>query len=210
MRGILLDLDDTLVDDRSAMRAGVEALLAAHHPGQANREEHQAAWRASAERYWQRYEAGEISYLDQRRGRIRDFLGRSLDDAQADEALLPYVNAYESAWKLLPGVTEFLARTRHIPKVIVTNGEKAQQLRKVCATGLSEYVVGVVTPADCGQWKPHPAMFLAGLALLGVPAADCLMVGDSGEKDIEPARKLGMRAFHVEAGHDIGRLLMDA
>ena len=213
MRGILLDLDDTLIDDRSATRAGLEAFLVAHELDQEGREEHLVAWRAIAARHWLRYETGEVSYLEQRRCRVRDFLGRQLSDEEADEAFLPYASAYERSWKLIPGVAEFLERTRHIPKVIITNGERNQQLRKVRATGLLEHVVGVVTPFDCGHWKPHPNIFLAGLTMLGAAAAECLMVGDDLVRDIEPARKLGMRCFIVETGHehrDIRHLLVGA
>jgi len=212
MRGILLDLDDTLIDDRSSTRAGLEAFLVAHQLDKAS-EEALVAWRAIAARHWLRYEAGEVSYLEQRRCRVRDFLRRQLSDQEADEAFLPYASAYERSWRLLPGVSEFLERTRHIPKVIITNGEREQQLRKVRATGLSQHVVGVVTPSDCGHWKPHPNIFLAGLAMLGAAAAECLMVGDDEVRDIEPATKLGMRSFIVETGHasrDIRQLIVGA
>jgi putative hydrolase of the HAD superfamily len=213
MRGILLDLDDTLIDDRSSTRAALEAFLVAHRFGDARREELLAKWRTIAMRHWLRYEAGEVSFLEQRRCRVRDFLGRKLSDAEADAAFLPYASAYERSWTLLPGVAEFLARTRQIPKVIVTNGDREQQLRKVRATKLSDHVIGVVTPSDCGHWKPHPNIFLAGLALLGASAAECVMVGDDEVRDIEPAKKLGMRCFIVETGHasrDIKHLVLGA
>lgn len=212
MRGILLDLDDTLLDDRNSTRVALEAFLVAHQLHKAGREEQLAAWRAIATRHWLRYEVGEISFLEQRRCRVRDFLGRQLDDGEADEAFLPYATAYERSWKLLPGVAQFLERTRHIPKVIVTNGERGQQLDKVRATGLSEHVIGVVTPSDCGHWKPHPNIFLAALTMLDATAAECLMVGDDLVRDIEPARQLGMRCLIVETGHDwdISYLPVDA
>jgi putative hydrolase of the HAD superfamily len=213
MRGILLDLDDTLLDDRSSTRAALEAFLVAHQLHNAAREEQLAAWRAIAARHWVRYEAGECSFLDQRRCRVRDFLGRQLSDKEADEAFLPYAKAYERSWKLHPGAAEFLERTRRIPKVIITNGERGQQLNKVRATGLSEHVIGVMTPSDCGHWKPHPNIFLAALTMLGAAATECLMVGDDLVRDIEPARKLGMRCFIVETGHenwDISHLLVGA
>ncbi len=202
MRGILLDLDDTLIDDRGSARAALDAFLAAHQLDSVDREELLVAWRVIGVRHWLRYEAGEVGFLEQRRCRVRDFLGRQLSDEEADEAFLPYVSAYERSWKLLPGIAEFLERTRHIPKVIITNGDRDQQLQKVRATGLSEHVVGVVTPSDCGHWKPHPNMFLAGLAMLGARAEECLMVGDDEARDIEPARELGMRCFIVETGHE--------
>ena len=206
IRALLLDLDDTLLDDRGATRFALDALLAAHGLNGAERDTHLATWRSISQRHWVRYEAGEIGYFEQRRYRIRDFLGQPLTDDQADDAVRPYVEAYQRAWRLLPGVPEFLAATRHLPKVVVTNGERGQQLRKMRATGLLEHVRGVMTPGDCGYWKPHPMIFAAALELLGHGAAECLMVGDDEARDIAPARALGMRFVHVTEGADLYRL----
>ena len=125
-----------------------------------------------------------------------------MTDEEADKAYEPYGRAYEESWQLLPGVQEFLRRTTHLPKVIVTNGERSQQLRKARTLGLAEHVRGVVTPADCGYWKPHANIFLAALKLLRVHPGECLMIGDDPIRDIEPARRLGMRSLLVEAGRE--------
>jgi putative hydrolase of the HAD superfamily len=202
MRAILLDLDDTLLDDRRATRLGLDAFLGFHRPSDRNRDELLTAWRTIAARHWQRYEAGEISFLEQRRCRVREFLGRQLTDEEADAAVQPYLTAYQQAWRLLPGVAQLLDRTRHIPKVIITNGERDQQLRKLAAAGLADHVIGVVTPGDCGHAKPHERIFLAAVAMLGVEPFECLMIGDDSVRDIEPARKLGMQCLLVEAGSE--------
>jgi putative hydrolase of the HAD superfamily len=49
-----------------------------------------------------------------------------------------------------------------------------------------------------GKVKPHESIFRAMLELLGAPAADAAMVGDTVEDDVEGARALGMRAFLVD------------
>lgn len=180
----------------------LEAFFAAHRLGIEDKERLLASWRSIAVRHWTRYESGEISFAEQRRCRVREFLGQALSDKEADEAFLPYLNEYERSWRLLPGARAFLERTRHIRKVIITNGDRDQQMRKIQMTGLTEHVVGVVTPSDCGHWKPHPRIFLAGLAMLGVSAPECLMIGDDELRDIEPARRLGMPHFRVEAGYE--------
>jgi HAD superfamily hydrolase (TIGR01549 family) len=55
----------------------------------------------------------------------------------------------------------------------------------------------------CGSWmhgriKPHPSIFEAALAALGVAVDEAVMVGDSYRDDIEGARALGMRAILVD------------
>lgn len=138
---------------------------------------------------------------------VRAFFADDLTDLEADEAFVPYLRAYESSWKLLPGVSEFLARTEHIPKVILTNGDRQQQRKKVMNTGLLGHVVSVVTPEDCGGWKPKPDMFIAGAKILGVPPSTCVVIGDDIIRDIESARAFGMRCFHADPG--IGRRVFD-
>ena len=48
-----------------------------------------------------------------------------------------------------------------------------------------------------GYMKPHPSIFESALGLLGVEAADAVMVGDSLPHDIEGARRAGMRGVLV-------------
>lgn len=196
VKAIFLDLDDTLLDNRKATRVGFEAFLGANQKlvDQASHSDIFNAWKVVTRRHWRRHEANEISFEDQRRCRVREFLNISLSDNDADLAFEPYLNAYEAAWELLPGVLKFLSETRGIPKFIVTNGDRQQQLRKVSATGLSEYIDGVVTPVDCGYWKPQPEIFMHALKLAGVSATGCLMVGDQDDRDLAPARQLGMRS----------------
>ena len=63
--------------------------------------------------------------------------------------------------------------------------------------GIAHLIDAVVTSLEVGFRKPHHAMFQAGLAAAGCSPAECVMVGDSELKDIEPARRLGMRAIRV-------------
>ena len=50
-KGILLDLDDTLIDDHGAVRAALDALLVAHRLPAAGRDAFQVEWRAIARRH---------------------------------------------------------------------------------------------------------------------------------------------------------------
>lgn len=211
MRAILLDLDDTLLDDRDATAKGFVAFLSAHKHtcAYADEDEALAAWREAAGRHWVRYERGELSFQDQRRWRVRDFLGNRLNDADADAAFLVYQKVYEASWRLLPDVLEFFARTHAIPKVIITNGDRETQLRKVEVTGLRTHVQGVITPADCGHRKPSVGIFRAAIELLNVQPQQCLMIGDDLVRDVEPAAVLGMKIFRIQAGV-AGRGLLDA
>ncbi len=59
--------------------------------------------------------------------------------------------------------------------------------------GLSGFFQQVVESAVVGVRKPDPRIFELGVAALQLPASEVLVVGDSIDKDILPARKAGCR-----------------
>jgi putative hydrolase of the HAD superfamily len=200
IRALLLDLDDTLMDERNSVRKAYLAFIEFHRRElDASADLLLPRWREIAIRHWLRFEHGEISFQEHRRERVREFLGRPFTDAEADAALAPYVAAYQASWRLFDEVPAFLRRTSAIPKIIITNGERNQQRQKVEHTGLSPFMRATLTPMDCDAWKPDPRIFLAATELLNVAPSDCAMLGDDEFRDIEPARQLGMKAFRVDA-----------
>lgn len=56
----------------------------------------------------------------------------------------------------------------------------------------------VIESARAGVKKPDPAIYKLGCEGLGLPPEDCLVVGDSLVKDIQPALAIGCKAFWVE------------
>lgn len=60
--------------------------------------------------------------------------------------------------------------------------------------GVAGYIDAVVTSADEGFAKPHPAPFLRALDALGVQPHEALVVGDSPATDIAGARAAGIPA----------------
>jgi putative hydrolase of the HAD superfamily len=206
MDALLIDLDDTLLDERSAAARAYSTFVEVHAAvlGSTDRDTLLERWDSVASHHWARFQRGEVSFQGQRRGRVRDFLQVQLSDQEADCAFEPYWRQYEQSWSLFPDVPHFLARTRHLPKVIVTNGERPQQMQKIQACELLDHLVAVITPSDCGYWKPDPAMFEAALQVLQIPAQSCMMIGDSLENDIGPARAMGMAFFHVDRANGRG------
>ena len=63
--------------------------------------------------------------------------------------------------------------------------------------GLADYIDAYVTSLDVGYRKPHPAMFRAALAALDAAPATTIMIGNSLDNDIVPARHLGLRTLLV-------------
>ena len=58
--------------------------------------------------------------------------------------------------------------------------------------GLLDRLDAVALSAEVGKRKPHPAIFEAALAQVGVEAGEALMVGDRLREDVAGAQALGM------------------
>jgi HAD superfamily hydrolase (TIGR01549 family) len=65
---------------------------------------------------------------------------------------------------------------------------------------LQGLIAGAISSPDHGFMKPHRSIFEAALRLVGVPASEAIMVGDSVSQDIEGALRAGMRAVLVHRG----------
>jgi putative hydrolase of the HAD superfamily len=65
-------------------------------------------------------------------------------------------------------------------------------------TGLSPLLDAVVSSAEVGVLKPHPAPFERALELAGVEAANAWHAGDSVQEDVAGARAAGIRSVLID------------
>ena len=65
---------------------------------------------------------------------------------------------------------------------------------------LDHLISVAVSSSDHGFMKPHPSIFRAALELMGVAAADAVMVGDSLPHDVLGARQAGMHGVLIARG----------
>jgi putative hydrolase of the HAD superfamily len=67
---------------------------------------------------------------------------------------------------------------------------------------LNGLIAGTLSSSEHGFLKPHPSIFESALALLGVGAAESVMVGDSLLHDVQGARRVGMHGILVQRSPD--------
>ncbi|TIC89242.1 HAD family hydrolase [Nocardioides sp. GY 10113] len=195
---VLFDLDDTLVDHRGASERGLRGWLAGLGLAEddADLERHVDRWFAIEARHYERYQRREITHLEHRRRRIRDFLADwdLSDDRLADETFADFLGCYQAAWRAFDDAAEAIAAARAagLRVAILTNGEQAVQENKVRRTGLAGLGARVLASSELPAAKPDPRAFHAACATLGVEPSRCAMVGDSERHDLRGAQRAGL------------------
>lgn len=111
------------------------------------------------------------------------------------EAYGIYWDTFLENIELFDGVTEFLEKIRSLRICFVTDLTAHIQYRKIALLRLHEYAGHLVTSEEAGREKPHPYMFMLALKKLGLGPEQVCMVGDSYEKDIVGATRVGIRSF---------------
>jgi putative hydrolase of the HAD superfamily len=201
LRGVLLDLDGTLVDQEGAVTAALRSWLPAL--GVAPTAEVVELWRLVQERHLVAWRDRTITFQEQRRRRLRDFLptvGVSYVDEELDTVFGGYLRAYESSWRAYDDVADALAliAAAGLATAVLTNGTIELQNDKLARVGLAGRVGPVYTVEDLGVAKPHAGAFLGACERWGLPPAAVLSVGDRHDLDVLPARAAGLQAVHLD------------
>jgi len=201
LRGVLLDLDDTLLDQRGAVRRAVYDWLPAlgvtptaelHRLWADLQEHHLVAWRERT-----------VTFSEQRRRRLRDFLPVvriPYAEADLDRIFAGYLAAYQRAYTLFDDVPGLLAALADagLATAVLTNGVTEQQTDKIVRVGLADRLGPVFTAEDLGVAKPDPAAFTLACARWGLDPSTVLSLGDRHELDVLPARAAGLHAVHLD------------
>ena len=199
IRGVLFDIDDTLVDLEYAMTTALREVSEHLLPGldQTGWERFGRIFTHETTHYYDRYLAGELTFNDQRLLRGRAALGHfGVDLADGEEAhgwlsaysrLQPsYVRAFEDVLPLLD-----VLDAAGIPYGAVSNNVHDYQRAKLDGAGLGR-VMRLVGTDTVGVAKPEPAIYLEGVRLLGTVPEETLYVGDNRMLDAEGSTAAGL------------------
>ena len=185
VKGILLDLDGTLVDSKEAYRDAMAI-----------------AFKKMGRKIVDDELVTEIPKRLEQNISIKELL----KEMNVSEFLNIYLNAYYQATiskaKLMPKISETLKKLsekaklalitmRYVPKETV-----ASELKKL---GIAEYFQTVVTALDTNEPKPSPEALTKCALQLGVEMCDCVVVGDS-VADIKAGKNAGIRTVAVLSG----------
>jgi len=207
---MLLDLDDTILDDSGGTEAAWAAACTeacARQPGL-----DAAALREAVERarrwYWSdaaRHREGRLDLLASRRLILRQAIA-SLDaggvdcDALAGELARIVHTRREAAICPLPGAIEALAalRTCGVRLALLTNGAGPPQRAKIERFDLARHFEVVLIEGENPWGKPDERVYRAALRALDAAPATAWMVGDNLEWEVAVPQRLGLRGIWLD------------
>lgn len=187
LRAALFDLDGTLLDTAPDMALALERLC---------REEARTMPAFGAVR-------AQVSHGSN--GVVR-LAFPDVDEASFERLRARFLQLYRQCLAtdtcLFPGFDTTLRalETAGIPWGVVTNKPGWLTDPILMAMGLQQRAGCVVAGDSLPERKPHPRPLLVAAALLAVPAAECLYLGDA-QRDIEAANAAGMVALGARFGY---------
>jgi HAD superfamily hydrolase (TIGR01549 family) len=192
------DLDDTLVDTRTALHAWALEFVAEYGIGDG---EEQAAAEVVTHR------VRDVETWLEFAESAREWYGIS---TPAEQLFEEFAASYVRKFTISPTVTAGLTRLREAGWLlgIVTNGMTRVQSGKIDQVGLRDYVDAVIDSQSAGFRKPDRRIFELAAGKLGVALGpDGWMVGDMLDKDVEGGIAAGLRTIWLP--HDVIRTAGD-
>ena len=185
-KGILLDIDGTLVDSNDAnARAWMEALQA--HGIEVNYIKLREGVGMGGDNF-----LPKLAHLD-----AESEQGKAISQTRAEIMKSKYMPNLQG----FPQVKELLARLHDdgLKLVVATSAkpDEAEILLKL--TGASELIDEIATTEDAKNSKPDPDILHAALQKSGLSADEVVMLGDT-PYDVEAAQKAGIRSIGVRCG----------
>ncbi|WP_435300457.1 HAD family hydrolase [Timonella sp. A28] len=199
IKGVLFDIDDTLVDTRGAFAHCVTVLVDTFMPHLPPERHHEvlAMWRTDPNGHYRAYTRGEKTAREQRMARANEvheaFGGQILNDAGFDEWDAVFQNAFRTGWQPFAESRTVVdeLRAQGILVGALSNAPRAMQTEKLAICGLDDVDL-LVTLDTFGVGKPDPRVFLEAVRLLGLSPEHVAYVGDELDFDARGAVHAGL------------------
>lgn len=194
IKGLIVDLFGTLAKENESLvvdicRAVMDSSPAVFNTGEVAR----YWWEVTKECYQSLNGKDFIPLKDLELTTLSETISYFGSKLPAKESLLPVFRE-----RLSPDLYEdsrlFMGRIP-LPTVVITNGDRADVEQGIHNAQLP--VSELITSEDVRSYKPRPEIFKAALDKLQLKPQDVLMIGDSLQYDLAPAKELGMSTAWV-------------
>jgi len=188
IRGVIFDLDNTLVDFMRMKNRAIDAAIDAMIDTGLQLTRDQAR-----EKIFTIYDRKGIEYQNVFDMFLEAELGE-VDPRSLAAGITAYRRARDAELVLYPHVFETLIQLskRGLKLAVVTDAPRLQAWLRLYSLNLHHIFDYVVTYEDTGLRKPNPAPFCLALERLGLRAEEVVMIGDWAERDVVGAAGVGM------------------
>ena len=204
---VLLDLDDTILNDSGSVDESWRHACASHADRLAPLDAAVVvdAIRKTSKWYWDdpdRHREGRLQ-LDAARREVVRLALRDLgveNPGLADCIGDAYSDRRDLAMAPLPDAIETVRWLRESGRrlALLTNGAAAAQRRKIARFEIADLFDAILVEGELGFGKPDERVYQRALSALGVTPADAWMVGDNLDFDVAAPQKLGMSAVWID------------
>lgn len=197
IKAVLFDLDNTLIDfmrmKRESCAAAIEAMI-----GAGLKMDREEAMRILFELYDEHGIEYQLIFQDF----LQRVLGR-IDYRLVAEGIVAYRRVQLTRLTPYSNVVSTLVKLkeRGLRLGIVSDAPARNAWMRLVEMRLTEFFDVVVTLDDTQELKPSPMPFRKALDALQIPPENVLFVGDRPERDIEGAKKLGMKTVFARYGY---------
>lgn len=194
IKGILIDIDNTLYDYESTHKIAMEAVLkeADKH---FNKTEFLTNFNIARKQIH-----NELKNTASSHNRLLYFQ-RTLELLNNNDFIIAK-KLYNTYWetfieniKLFDGVIEFLENYKHLKICFLTDLTADIQYKKIEKLQLNKYAKYLVTSEEIGVEKPNKKMFNSALKKMKLKNNEVCMIGDSYEKDILGAINVSIKPY---------------
>ncbi len=133
-------------------------------------------------------------------------MGRPLTAALLHEAIERKAERYEAAirasMELVPGAAPLIQQAAQAGiRMVIVSGALRREIELVLRqAGLRDHFETLIAAEDVSACKPDPEGYRNGLAVLGLPAAQCVVIEDS-LPGLKAARAAGLRCAMLTTSH---------
>lgn len=203
---LLWDVDQTLLDfkasERWAIREGFQRF------GHDISDAQIAAYSAINDRWWKRFEKGEVTKAELLTGRFAEFFAAlGITDMDPDAFEDFYQSALGDVYFFLDESYKLIKQLRgRCRQYVISNGTKLAQRKKLALSGLEELFDGVFISEELGHQKPKKEFFdLCRTAIPDFEAEKALVIGDSLTSDIRGGNNVNLRTVWFNPRHLPGK-----
>ena len=205
---LLLDLDDTILDDSTRVHESWRDACAGHAHRLAPLDAAVVvdAIRKTSKWFWDdpdRHREGRLQLDAARREVVRLALHElGIEDADLANGIGDAYSHYRDiGMEPLPDAIETVRWLRASGRrlALLTNGAAVAQRRKITRFEIADLFDAILVEGELGFGKPDERVYHRALSALDVKPADAWMVGDNLEWDVVAPQKLGMTGVWIDA-----------